>query len=311
MDLNCDLKYIVYITINMINGKMYVGVHKTNPEVFDGYIGCGIYKQNDATKNRAFHKAVKKYGYNNFKRTTIQIFPNTEEGELQAYKLEEEIVTPTFLKSKSVYNECTGGKGDAVESQKKRVYMYSLDGNFLRSFKCSRDAAHFISPENEDNVRQAIKNNVAGRVSSAHGYYFSYKKEFGYTNAVLSPVAQYTLQGKFIRSFTSLHSAEEELNLNSIQQAIVKGYTCGGYQWKYFCGDTNDIAPLLSMYTKNKILPIDMYDMEGNFIKSYDCVYDCVKDNPKFIASQINRVLRGILKSHRNHKFKYKDKDIV
>jgi hypothetical protein len=39
-----ELKYIVYITINLCNGKFYIGVHKTNPDVFDGYIGNGIYR---------------------------------------------------------------------------------------------------------------------------------------------------------------------------------------------------------------------------------------------------------------------------
>jgi hypothetical protein len=42
------MKYIVYLTTNLeskINGlnRIYVGVHETeNPEVFDGYIGCGV-----------------------------------------------------------------------------------------------------------------------------------------------------------------------------------------------------------------------------------------------------------------------------
>lgn len=83
------LKYIVYITINQCNGKFYIGVHRTNPEVFDGYIGCGIYRPSNIKKNlKGFHGAVKKYGYHNFKRTTIAAFDDTEEGMLAAYKLE-------------------------------------------------------------------------------------------------------------------------------------------------------------------------------------------------------------------------------
>lgn len=75
------MKYIVYITINLCNGKFYIGVHKTNPDIFDGYIGNGIYRaSNVKPKINGFHAAVKKYGYNNFKRTTIQEFPDTEEG---------------------------------------------------------------------------------------------------------------------------------------------------------------------------------------------------------------------------------------
>jgi len=83
-----ELKNIFYITINLCNGKFYFGVHLTNPEVFDGYIGGGIYRQSLANKDIAFHKAVRKYGYDNFKRTTIAIFPGTEEGRKQALALE-------------------------------------------------------------------------------------------------------------------------------------------------------------------------------------------------------------------------------
>lgn len=37
------MKYIVYLTTNLVNRKIYVGVHKTeNPDIFDGYLGNGL-----------------------------------------------------------------------------------------------------------------------------------------------------------------------------------------------------------------------------------------------------------------------------
>ena len=60
------MKYIVYLTTNKINNKIYIGVHETeNPEVFDGYIGCGAYINKPATYNKNkthLHNAILKYG---------------------------------------------------------------------------------------------------------------------------------------------------------------------------------------------------------------------------------------------------------
>ena len=75
------MKYIVYQTVNKVNGKLYIGVHKTeNPDVFDGYIGNGI-KIGYQLKNpkTAYQYALKKYGYDNFIRTTLYIFNSAEE----------------------------------------------------------------------------------------------------------------------------------------------------------------------------------------------------------------------------------------
>ena len=77
------MKYIVYETTNLVNNKIYIGVHKTlDPEVFDGYIGNGIYVTQPYTykySKTAFQCAVKKYGPNNFRRKTLAVF-DTERG---------------------------------------------------------------------------------------------------------------------------------------------------------------------------------------------------------------------------------------
>ena len=54
-----------------------------------------------------------------------------------------------------------------------------------------------------------------------------------------------------------------------------------------------------------------MYDTNMNKIKDYNCVLDCKKEHPELVSSQINRVLKGIIKTHHGYIFKYKDEDIV
>ena len=303
------MKYIVYITINLCNGKFYIGVHRTNPNTFDGYIGCGIYRASQATKDYVLHKAVRKYGYENFKRTIIKIFPDNEEGRKQAFELEAILVNETLLKSKSTYNTALGGR--ETENLMKTVYMFDLNGNYLRSFKSAREAAAYIQPDNQDNARAAIKNNCLGTTSSSYGYFWSYTKEFTYKNECMKEVAQYTINGKFLRTFKSITEAEVALSLNNITQAIYKKGSAGGYQWRYFEGDTSDIPTLVNVKTKNLFLPIIMFDKSGKIIKKFDCVKQCISEYPELSASQINRVLNKTIKSHKGYTFKYQDDDIV
>lgn len=307
-----ELKYIVYITINLCNGKFYIGVHRTNPDTFDGYIGNSIYRQSNATENYPFHKAVRKYGYENFKRTTIKIFPDSEEGRKAAYELEATLVNETLLKSKNVYNIALGGYGSVGQEEKKRVYQFDLNGNYLRSFDCVRSAARYLQQDDEYATLKAIRNNCLGTTNSSFGYFWSYTKKFDYqVSRRQKKVAQYTISGKFLRYFDSIAEAERELKINTIEQALLKKYTAGGFQWRYYEGCTDDIPTLVTLKNKNKILPIIMYTKDMKLIKEFNCVDDCKKEYPDLSTSQINRVLNKIIKSHKGYIFKYKDEDIV
>jgi hypothetical protein len=62
--------------------------------------------------------------------------------------------------------------------------MFDLRGNYLRSFKSSREAALFIDESNEFVTRKAIKNNCLGTTTSSNGFYWSYKKKFMYNNNI-------------------------------------------------------------------------------------------------------------------------------
>ena len=309
-------KYIFYVTVNLCNGKLYFGVHRTNPEIFDGYIGCGVMNQSTANGNEAFHKAVRKYGYENFRRITIRIFPDTEEGREQAYKLEKIIVNETLLRSRNIYNMITGGESGASIDEAKTIYMYDLNGEYLRSFRGAQNAAIYLSDklgmDDIYTIKKAIRNNCLETSNSSYGYYFSYRKEFNYNKSERkTEVAQYTLNGKFLRSWNSIAEAERYFKICTIQQACSKKCAAGGYQWRYYNGNNLDIEKLISVKTKNNILPIIMYDKQGNLIKEFESINACIKENPDLSSSQINRVLRNIIKSHKGFIFKYKDEDIV
>lgn len=148
-------KAIVYVTLNKVNYHIYVGVHMTkNPNVFDGYIGCGITKPNCwhvQHPKTPFQYAVKKYGYDAFSRITLKVFDNYED----ALKFEELIVNEEFLKRRDVYNSAIGGNGIVINRQIP-VYQYDLNGNFIREFDSYSNAGRYYN-HHEMVINNAVK----------------------------------------------------------------------------------------------------------------------------------------------------------
>jgi len=88
--------YYLYQIQNLINGKIYVGAHKTK-NLDDGYMGSG----------KLLLKAYKKYGIENFKKDILEYFNNP----IEMFDREKEIVTTEFLLREDTYNIRRGGLG--------------------------------------------------------------------------------------------------------------------------------------------------------------------------------------------------------
>ena len=305
--MKTKLKYIVYVTVNLCNGKLYVGVHKTNPETFDGYIGNGIYRQQQATNDVPFHRAVRKYGYGNFRRTTIAVFDYTDDGWEQAHDLEQRIVTSTFLKSKNVYNVNLGGIG-GFANQEKPVYQFDLRGKFMRKWNSIKEASREYDAIHISEVCQGRRNMCAG-------YYWSFDKKFKYDPVqVRKPVAQYTLSGKFIRVWESRKEVCRIFGFNNLHTIIGWKRPAGGYLWRDFTGNCSDLPPSEIMKMKKmgklSLRNIGQYDLEGNLVKVWKDLAD-FKDS-EFDQRYVYRATKGRQHTHKGYIFKVlQDKDIV
>lgn len=88
--------YIIYKITNQINGKFYIGSHKTN-NLNDGYMGSGKYLKH----------AQKKYGIENFTKEILYVYDNATE----MYAKEAEIVNEDFITENNTYNIKLGGYG--------------------------------------------------------------------------------------------------------------------------------------------------------------------------------------------------------
>lgn len=90
------MHYYLYKLTNILNNKIYVGVHKTK-NIDDGYMGSG----------KIIKQAIKKYGIDNFKKEILETFLDSK----SMLKREKEIITEDFLSRPEVYNLRVGGDG--------------------------------------------------------------------------------------------------------------------------------------------------------------------------------------------------------
>ncbi len=162
------MKYIVYLTKNLINSHIYIGVHGTeNPEIWDYYLGDGCFANKPSSYNHCklpFAAAVHKYGPNNFRRTTLKVFDNIKE----ALYLESILVDEKFIKRRDTYNITLGGGIPPILN--KNVFQYDLNGNFIKEWFSIVKATEELKLYNG-----AIRNAVLNKCSCG-GFYFTFNK---------------------------------------------------------------------------------------------------------------------------------------
>jgi hypothetical protein len=87
--------YVVYKITNLINGKVYIGVHETQ-DMNDDYYGSGT----------SIKAAIRKYGKQNFIKEVL----SSHSSRAEMFEEEAKIVTEDFIKQSSNYNNTIGGK---------------------------------------------------------------------------------------------------------------------------------------------------------------------------------------------------------
>lgn len=223
-------KCIVYLHINKINKKTYVGITKsvTNPQYRWRY-GHGY------TKCEIMNRAINKYGWNNFSH--IVLCTTTKERA----KLLESALIHLYKGSKVSYNISNGGDGVGVvsESTKEKLRQY-----------VGPKASMYGKHPSEETIRKRVEtrkrlNNYSRDMPWLAKYrlrkgkdspMFGRKPSENTLKAHKKSILQYDLNDNLIKEFNSIKEAAEEVNVS--KPAVVhclKGKTrkAGGYKWKY------------------------------------------------------------------------------
>lgn len=363
MENDSKLKWIVYQTVCTVNHKIYVGVHKTSdPYGFDGYIGNGFcIGYTIKNPKTAYARALKKYGYKAFIRTTLHVFDTEEE----AYNKEAEIVNLDFIKRRDTYNTQLGGWHNG--SHYKTFYQYDLEGNFIKEW-LSRQAIFDVYDPTADGGR--IHRAIVNKWSTFGSYWtdeFVEKLDItNYRNGKSDYIYKFSLQGDLLATYTTAKDAadDNDTTINSINGAVNKKCTVHDC---FFLKDPNSIFDViktkedkvltdnaLSIYNENGdfykcfvsrkevakflgVKPIEVikaiklgkllknyyiaygcsntyskktspglkvgqYDLQGNLVKEWNTISECVKEHPK-----VRLVLKGFRKQTHGYTFKIMD----
>ena len=144
--------YYLYQITNLVNNKIYVGVHKTK-DMNDGYMGSG----------KVIKRAMEKYGTGNFRKDILETFQDAK----SMYAREKELVTEEFLEREDVYNLRRGGHGGFDYINKTPGLNNRLSEGYNRS------VSPFVNPEkythlNIEEIRKKAAVSSALRMKKIH-----------------------------------------------------------------------------------------------------------------------------------------------
>lgn len=300
------MKYIVYKTTNLINNKIYVGVHKTeNPEIFDGYIGCGAYINKPSSyvnSKYCLHKALLKYGVDNFVRTTIKIFDNKED----AFKLESEIVNEEFVKNENTYNMTLGGYIPPITS--KTIYQFDLLGNPIKTWDSIKEITNYYGC-NKDRISMCIKDK-----RSFNNYYWSECNNIDINEYRLSSreiIFQYDDSGNFLNQFNNAEEASKKLNLdrNLISIALYEKHKYSNFYFLHADTDINTVIENIENRKLNNKVKVFRYLKSGKFDREYKSITNAANENNTSTGNIIKAIKKGTCCS--GYKWSYDKSQII
>ena len=249
------MKYIVFLTVNLKNNKVYIGTHGTgNPDIFDGYLGSGVFTSQPSTfmyPKNPLQFAVKKYGTASFKRFTLFVYDNLK----SARQRKNEIVDEYFMNQKHVYN---------YEHFKDEIfYQFDLNGNLKKDWVFGEELCEFYGYPIEK-FRIAAK-----RHRKFLNSYWSYNKKLDMStvnNKQIQCIYLYNKEGILKGEYENV---EEVSNFTGVDSEIIRDCikTQRPYQMWYF---SNAIRDEFYCKPRKQLSTCDFYVYKDNeFVGKY------------------------------------------
>lgn len=153
----------IYMTTNMVNGKKYVGRCSKDSRWDEGYLGSG----------KILKQAIRKYGYENFKREVLEELPDTASLR-EAIDLEKVWLLRFDCKNSPEYYNMSNDSGGMGAGDKHAEETKIKISNSMKEFYGDSG----LPPEWRENVVNALK----GRTPWNKGLVFTEDEKNAYKN---------------------------------------------------------------------------------------------------------------------------------
>lgn len=288
----------IYCIENNLNNSKYIG-----QTIFTPYKRFKEHKfaSKNIRDNNYFHNALRKYGFQNFSISTLEVVTAKTLQKLHDSLNKKEI---DHIKNYNTvlpngYNTAPGGKSVSTPMP---IDHYDYLGSCIKNYDSLQEAS-----EINDISLSAIWLCCNGYNARTSRGIFRYKGESFNKYVTLKsceiPVVCYDLQGNFIKEYNSITKAAIAVGATAIQiSEACNGvqYTSKGYVWR-FKGDS---------FNKHKVITniIVQYDLNCNRITEYDSAAEASRKTG-ICKTTINKCCRGLsthaggyLWARKNHK---------
>jgi group I intron endonuclease len=222
-----EKKYCVYQHVNLINGKIYIGITKRTLEERSGANGINYHT------SPYFYSAIQKYGWDNFQHNILYSELTKEDACALEIQLIKEMRTQD---SKYGYNIMEGGSAPTIPDSVRKIMSEKMKGN-------KNGLGKACSEEKKQKIREAQKGR---KLTEDHKRKLSEAKR-GKTYAPLSEERKRKISNshkkkqvyceELKRVFSSIQECARELGLNATNIcACCKGKHSShhGYHFRYF-----------------------------------------------------------------------------
>lgn len=263
------------------SGKSYVGQTINIKGRFSEYKTL-----HHCENQKALFNAIKKYGWENFKKEILETIK--EELVENLKKVLDELEIEYISKYDCInfgYNICVGGNQHRLGVKETEE-------------QCQRKRDSWT------NERRKISSEKFKGISNPR---------YGSTTKTYSKaINQYDKQGIYIKTWESAASAEREIGCkaaNISKVCLGKCLTAGGFIWRFFENSIDNIIPIESQkgkHTKKGIhlIPIFQYSIDGTFLKEFASITDA-ETELNICHSNISRCAKGKGKTAGGYIWKY------